>query len=348
MVDGATSKLDTLREPSVEAADHAAAATAGEYLEAYLENRALPTGLGAWGKGIASTGGVVLLRKGTLTIGKELVLSWAMGDSLKQLQVNLLEAQACHSGLNQYVSILDQAMDVIAKQISEGQRLAYELSKEAERAAGTPHLSRTTDQNATEKTEYTVRLEFSEPVAVSSVTLGNRPLSGAPQTLSTEWTGKVRVDAFEEGERREGVIPMAIQARDGADRPVEVNPPHRLRLDDRHGSIVILVDGSGSMKGAKLENAKKQGVLAIDQLQEGFEIALFQFTDCNAVSLAVPFTTDRQQIKQALSSITARGGTPISRATRMAQEYLHTAGKYSHQRLIILSDGQETCNDQPL
>ncbi|MDR1486288.1 MAG: VWA domain-containing protein [Planctomycetaceae bacterium] len=108
-------------------------------------------------------------------------------------------------------------------------------------------------------------------------------------------------------------------------------------------SICLTIDVSGSMKdgssGSKLSEVKKaakkcieMGDLSIDQF------ALVTFN--NNASVDVPFAHNKQQLFNAIDSLSADGGTSFNEAMQSSQQAL--AAAVNERSLILFTDGQTT------
>lgn len=116
-------------------------------------------------------------------------------------------------------------------------------------------------------------------------------------------------------------------------------------------SIVLLIDSSGSMGGKKIENAKASAQKAVDAMDEKTEVAIIAFRDCpGTITVISPFTlvtpATKTEIKDKIAAIGAGGMTPLAKAVAYAGHYLHSQGSGKQLNLIVLSDGEETC-DKP-
>lgn len=113
-------------------------------------------------------------------------------------------------------------------------------------------------------------------------------------------------------------------------------------------SIVVLFDASGSMStGDRIGQAKRSTVSVLRQVTAGTEVALIVFYDCNRIVVEQAFTTDPAAIEAVLPRIRPSGSTPLARATQFARQYIadHASGRTA--RLVLLTDGQETCGGNP-
>ena len=118
-------------------------------------------------------------------------------------------------------------------------------------------------------------------------------------------------------------------------------------------SIAFVVDASGSMKGNKVQAAKdavKAAVKAITSKgslkEQGIEICLFTFSGCGNCNRRVPITQDTNLVLSSLN-FNASGGTPLAFSLKTAADYLLREGVGKQGKIILLSDGGESCQGNP-
>ncbi|TET88520.1 MAG: VWA domain-containing protein, partial [Sulfurovum sp.] len=117
-----------------------------------------------------------------------------------------------------------------------------------------------------------------------------------------------------------------------------------------NASLLLLIDVSGSMQGAKLRSAKKAAIESIDiSLQKGVEISILAFSgSCsNPISKRINFTTDKRRLTSFVNSLSSGGGTPLGNALKIANNYLHQSKSSSSQTqmVILLADGDDNCGN---
>lgn len=117
-----------------------------------------------------------------------------------------------------------------------------------------------------------------------------------------------------------------------------------------NASLLLLIDVSGSMAGAKLKSAKKAALESIDtSLKKGVEIAILAFSgSCGSpISKRIDFTTDRQRLIDFVNSLSSGGGTPLGNALKIANNYLYKSKSTSSQTqmIILLADGDDNCGN---
>ncbi len=128
---------------------------------------------------------------------------------------------------------------------------------------------------------------------------------------------------------------------------------HASAVDDETGttvenSVVILIDASGSMQGAKIANAKATARQQIGLLGPETELAVIAFSG-NAVKTSfIPMKPAGRSCAMAVvDSIQARGGTPLAQSIREAGAYMRRNARGKNLTLIVLSDGEETAGGDP-
>lgn len=116
-------------------------------------------------------------------------------------------------------------------------------------------------------------------------------------------------------------------------------------------STVFVVDASGSMgSNNKIGKAKAAvraalGGYAPDQAEE--EWALVVFFSCGNIKLLQGFTTNPGNITSKLG-FGPSGGTPVAASMRYAASYLRRAARGQTGRIIMLTDGGESCGGKPV
>ncbi len=128
-----------------------------------------------------------------------------------------------------------------------------------------------------------------------------------------------------------------------------VTPPVTPRSAKLNLSIVFVVDASGSMSGSKLSAAKNAVRNTVSGLKTdlGVEMALFVFSGCGSCRMLQGFTQDPNAITSKLN-FSAGGGTPIAYSLKKASNYLRQNGSGQKGKIILLSDGGESCNGKPV
>ncbi len=106
-------------------------------------------------------------------------------------------------------------------------------------------------------------------------------------------------------------------------------------------NFCLVVDRSGSMEGAKMENMKKAVAEALTRMTGSDRMSVVIFDD--EVEVLVPSrpVTDPAEIARAVGGIVPRGGTQIGQALRKGMEEVDkTATDGLVSRILLLTDGQ--------
>lgn len=111
-------------------------------------------------------------------------------------------------------------------------------------------------------------------------------------------------------------------------------------------SIILLLDKSGSMaSNNKMDDAKKAAIDALAAMNKATEIAVMAYSgDCSDPAEVVAcFSQDVKYLSDQIKTITPSGSTPMSPALLQAREYLWRRGHGQQGRIILLCDGQNSC-----
>jgi hypothetical protein len=107
---------------------------------------------------------------------------------------------------------------------------------------------------------------------------------------------------------------------------------------------LLIVDTSGSMKGANLRAATQATSAAVDCIPDGVSFGIVSgnheaaLVYPSAVSLAVSSSTTRHEAKEAMKTLEAKGGTAMGTWIRLAAEVLR--GRPGIRHAILLTDGK--------
>lgn len=117
--------------------------------------------------------------------------------------------------------------------------------------------------------------------------------------------------------------------------------------------VLFVLDVSGSMGNqtggvVKLEAAKNSvHTIAPTLSSKGINLGLMHFSGCGNVSRALdPGPNNEGRISQIVNSLSPGGGTPLAQALRQAGRQLQ--GGSGEKRIVLLSDGEETCGGDPV
>lgn len=102
--------------------------------------------------------------------------------------------------------------------------------------------------------------------------------------------------------------------------------------------LLLVVDISGSMAGAPIQQAKEAARAFVNGLAPEDRVAVMAFSD--DVRLVQDYTTDRTQTTAAIDGLQAAGNTALYKATQAAAYSLATSGA-GRRVAILLSDGAQ-------
>lgn len=105
--------------------------------------------------------------------------------------------------------------------------------------------------------------------------------------------------------------------------------------------VVLLLDTSGSMKGASMDAAKQAADAFIDELQPGSRAALIGFSDRPRV--LAQLSEDRSELKSAIDGLDAGGETAVYDALSLGAAETSRA-KVRRPVIVLLSDGGDTAS----
>ena len=114
------------------------------------------------------------------------------------------------------------------------------------------------------------------------------------------------------------------------------------------GSLVLLMDVSGSMEGVKLESAKQAAVSAIRKaIKNNTELAILTFEgDCgDPINASIGFTQDEDSLITFVEGLTALGGTPLATSLEVTNRFMaqHKSPGSQVQMILLLADGDDDC-----
>ncbi|MDX6277918.1 MAG: Ca-activated chloride channel, partial [Nocardioidaceae bacterium] len=146
---------------------------------------------------------------------------------------------------------------------------------------------------------------------------------------------------------------------------VVVGSPLAASADDKSvlgqdgGSLVLVLDGSGSMKessgtgGSRMDAAKKGLRQVINQLPADSKVGLRVYGStisdgkgsCKDTQLLAPVATvDKDRLKAGVNKLKPLGNTPIAYSLEQAYKDLPKDGPRS---IVLVSDGEENCGGNP-
>ena len=116
------------------------------------------------------------------------------------------------------------------------------------------------------------------------------------------------------------------------------------------GSRLFSIDNSGSMDDDdKIGTAKRSAHNALNALSASTEVALqfFGVSSCD-VEIVQDFTLDHALIHSKIDTAVASGSTPLAEAIQQAGDYMRQHARNSSRDIILLTDGEESCEGDPV
>jgi tight adherence protein B len=117
--------------------------------------------------------------------------------------------------------------------------------------------------------------------------------------------------------------------------------PTLTRLPGDPLAVELVIDTSGSMRGAPIEAARAAAIQFIDRMPSGTQIGVVGFSDAPAV--ISPFTTDRTALTNAINGVAVRGETALYDGVATAASQLATTSG-TRRVTVLLSDGGDTAS----
>ena len=116
------------------------------------------------------------------------------------------------------------------------------------------------------------------------------------------------------------------------------------------GSLILLIDVSGSMAGTKLSSAKGAAINTIRKaLKNKTEIAILTFEgDCTSpIHASIGFSRHESDLVAFVKGLDARGGTPLATALEATNRFMNQNKSASSrtQMILLLADGDDNCGN---
>ena len=128
--------------------------------------------------------------------------------------------------------------------------------------------------------------------------------------------------------------------------------------DKKPSKIIFVLDASGSMWGkvngeAKIVSAKTVLKKAINDLPDDSEVGLIAYGhrtkgDCEDIETLSPLKpVDKTGLSEKIDGLDAKGKTPITDSLRKAIAEVKVLNSEETIKIVLVSDGLETCNGDP-
>lgn len=121
-----------------------------------------------------------------------------------------------------------------------------------------------------------------------------------------------------------------------------LTPPAQAPAQARPRDVVVILDRSGSMSGAKMRSARRAVQEFLTRLEPHDRFAIMAFDD-----QLEPFqsgflypASEVGKARQWLETVDARGGTEILRSVRWLVDLARSAGERRHLSAVLITDGQ--------
>jgi Ca-activated chloride channel family protein len=109
-------------------------------------------------------------------------------------------------------------------------------------------------------------------------------------------------------------------------------------------NLAVVIDRSGSMSGAKIENARRAAARLVDLLDENDRLSVVHYgSDVSAMGGVFATPENKVRLKRYIHNIVDEGGTNIGDGLSVGQAHINRAkSDFKVNRLLLLSDGQPT------
>lgn len=136
-------------------------------------------------------------------------------------------------------------------------------------------------------------------------------------------------------------VPTAIQAQAPTQKSTSSGKTTSSRM--------FLIDNSGSMDGEGIVSAISSAQSTLSSLPATTEVAVqfFGISGCD-VSVVQEFTLDHSAANQVIAGASAYGDTPLAAAISQGGSYMRANASTKDMVMILLSDGEETCDGDPV
>ena len=126
--------------------------------------------------------------------------------------------------------------------------------------------------------------------------------------------------------------------------------PPRSTGNTPSGSLILLIDVSGSMDGTKLRSAKSAAIETIRKaIGSKTEVAVMAFEgDCQQpIHASTGFTRNESELIAFVNGLSAEGGTPLATALEATNRFMqqHKSATSRAQMILLLADGDDDCGN---
>lgn len=110
-------------------------------------------------------------------------------------------------------------------------------------------------------------------------------------------------------------------------------------------NLCLILDRSGSMKGAPLKMVKQAAKRIVDRMSYGDRLSVVAFDHRATVLVANQFLEDPEAVKAQIDQLQASGGTAIDEGMKLAIEELAKGKQNAVSRAFLLTDGENEHGD---
>lgn len=109
-------------------------------------------------------------------------------------------------------------------------------------------------------------------------------------------------------------------------------------------NLAVVIDRSGSMSGAKIENARRAAMRLVELLNDDDRISIVHYgTDVASMGGVFATAENKVKLRRYIANIIDEGGTNIGDGLAVGQKHIERAkSDFRVNRLLLLSDGQPT------
>ncbi|MEF2967062.1 VWA domain-containing protein [Paenibacillus sp. M1] len=171
--------------------------------------------------------------------------------------------------------------------------------------------------------------------------------------VSGEQVGGKQMELIEQAVRSYGIGFMMIGGDDSFgmggyfQTPIEQLLPVSMELEGKREipslGLILVIDRSGSMGGAKLELAKESAMRTVELLRPKDTVGVIAFDDQPWWVVEPQTLDDKDEVLNKINSIPSAGGTNIFPAVSEATEKMLEATS-QRKHIILLTDGQSAVN----
>lgn len=168
-----------------------------------------------------------------------------------------------------------------------------------------------------------------EPVPAQPLTVTQTDAAGYPEVAMTV--------GMPPGLSGRDIPSSAFTVVEGGER----KPVNAVKLPGDDLEVVLVIDTSGSMKGAAMDAAKAAAVSFVQGMPPNTRVAVVSFG--SKPGIASPFSVDKALAQHAIERLEARGETALYDAMRVALD-LFTPTATGRRAMVLLSDGGDTAS----